>query len=193
MTFPRPLLFAVLATAALLQLAAPAYFILRQETTLREGCEVWVPCRAIDPFDPIRGRYVIVNPTTVPLPLPGDGDVREGQRIYLLAGPDDGGRLRFTSIALARPAAGESCYLEMEAAYAAGGEMNVRLPFDRYYMNEKAAPRAEAVWREAVRRRAGEDGEPVAELRLRLHDGHAAVDGLFIDGVSIEERLSAQP
>ena len=59
------------------------------------------------------------------------------------------------------------------------------LPFDRYYMAEAAAPAAEQRYREASRRGTNRD----TWITVRVRNGVGVIDGLFIDGVRIEDAV----
>ena len=61
----------------------------------------------------------------------------------------------------------------------------ISFSFNRYYMNEAAAPMAEDKYVEASRRNA----EARAWLNVRVKDGTAVIEGLVIDGVPIEELI----
>jgi hypothetical protein len=64
----------------------------------------------------------------------------------------------------------------------------LELPHDRYYMDESKAPRAEAAARGQSR------PEPRNTwVTLRVRDGVAAVESLWIDGVTVEEHLRRAP
>lgn len=57
-----------------------------------------------------------------------------------------------------------------------------REPIDRYYMEETAAPRAEQVYREHIRREKRD-----AYATAKVKDGFAVVDGLYIGEQRIED------
>lgn len=145
-----------------------------------------MPCQAFDPHDPLRGRYVTVNPRLDVVPVKDGRTVGRGDRYYLRAAPDAEGVCRFVEASITPPA--DDAYLALTGQRWAGndGEVRPRLPFRRYYMNEAMAPEAERVYREALRSMRG-TGTKRVELRLRVHRGGGAVDGILIDGRPIEE------
>jgi hypothetical protein len=63
------------------------------------------------------------------------------------------------------------------------GEVTVGLSFDRYYMDEYDAPRAEAAFRSSA-------GKGDAFVVLRVREGRAVIQDLFVDGRLIAELLS---
>ena len=60
--------------------------------------------------------------------------------------------------------------------------VTLQLPFDRYYMKESRAPEAE---RSYNRRAQGEK----AWVTVRIREGHAVLEELYIDGLPIREYL----
>jgi uncharacterized membrane-anchored protein len=64
----------------------------------------------------------------------------------------------------------------------------LQFPFDRYYMDEHVAPAAEAAYWEHSR---GEVHDVYVTVRVK--DGNAVVEELFIAGTSIGEFLRENP
>ena len=62
----------------------------------------------------------------------------------------------------------------------------VVLPLDRFYMNEKMAPRAEQAYRENSR-----TANHNAHIRVRVRHGDAVIEDLVLDGKPIREYLKA--
>jgi hypothetical protein len=58
--------------------------------------------------------------------------------------------------------------------------------FNRYYMNESAAPAAEQRYRESL----GPNRPDRAWVTVRVRDGVGVIEGLFVDGVPIEQAIS---
>ena len=64
----------------------------------------------------------------------------------------------------------------------------IRIPFDRYYLSEHDAPRAETTYREHSRR-----GSLDAYLVVRVRNGSAVLADLVVGGKPIREFLASQP
>jgi uncharacterized membrane-anchored protein len=62
-------------------------------------------------------------------------------------------------------------------------------PFDRFYLPEDLAPRAETAYRDASRR----DSKTTATALVRVRDGHAAVEDLLIGDLPLREYLKRHP
>ena len=192
-----PLKVVLLITLSVAQLGAAALSIVRYETTLALGTLYKIESAPVDPADPFRGRYVAIRPA-IPLssPLASDieqlgsvGAFRGKAYVVLTTGTD--GFARASAIVSEAPASGD--YLEFvqtdmrlvraaEDGRPAEFERMIVLPFDRYYMNETAAPAAEQQYREASRR----NDETRAWITVRVRNGRGVVEGLYIDGVPIE-------
>jgi uncharacterized membrane-anchored protein len=191
------------------QLTAAAWSIARYEMTLATGSTYNVKTVPVDPADPFRGRYVAVRPAlTLPNPLSPDvvelldqvGRFRPStarKTAYAVLGNDAEGFARVVQVVPEPPRTGD--YLEIAevrqrviepAEQGRQPEMvrDILLPFDRYYMAEAAAPVAEQRYRETVRR----DDDVDTWITVRVRNGIGVIEGLFIDGVRIEELLKSE-
>ena len=189
----------LLAALALLQLAAAASSIVRYETTLSSGALYKIRTVAFDPADAFRGRYVAVQPAIMIT-----GEVEEparqllegaasGLAAYVVLGTDDAGFARAAAIVGERPASGD--YLPIQSAFRQFAQptppaiefittgYRLNFAFDRYYMAEAAAPLAQDRFSEATRR----NSNVAAWLNVRVRNGIAVIEGLYIDGKRIEE------
>ena len=184
----RVMLFSIMA---LICLSVPGWMVLRYERALSQGESVKFRCTPVNPYDPFRGRYVALSFGAAQNYIPFSDDderyPRRGQRVYAILEIQEDGFARITSVQ--RKPAREGLYFTANVRYSVGREkVKLRLPFDRYYMNEQVAPEAERRYREAVRR--DESGEPPdSYVLLRVHKGLAAIEGLYIEGEPIEALL----
>ena len=194
-----PFRIAAIAVLSLAQLIAAGWSIVRYESTLRSGTAYRIRTIAVDPQDAFRGRYVAVRPSII-VPEPIDAETRHlleqmqsGETGYVVLATGDDGFARVAQVHTTPPAAGD--YLKVGDVFpqwtreTQPGQQPTRVgyvvnfPFDRYYMNEAAAPVAEQRYFEAARR----DATSRAWLAIRVKDGAGVIEGLFIDGVPIEE------
>ena len=67
-----------------------------------------------------------------------------------------------------------------------GKAVYIKIPFERYYMDESKAKLAEEEYNKSLR------DEKDVYATVRIHNGDAVVDGLYIDGYSIEDYLRNQ-
>jgi uncharacterized membrane-anchored protein len=183
-----------------LQVAAAGWSIARYETTLSSGTPHKIHVAPVDPADAFRGRYVAVRPS-IRIPNPIDPQTErvlfatqahEGTA-YVVLETDGEGFARARQVVATPPASGD--YLEIEQVSTAW-ETDPRHPgrpkvagydldfaFDRYYMNEGAASAAEQKYIAATRQGSRQG----AWLTVRVRNGIGVIDGLFIDGVPIEQ------
>jgi uncharacterized membrane-anchored protein len=197
-----PAKIAVLVVLCIAQLSAAAWSIGRYESVLRSGALYRIRTLPIDPADAFRGRFVAVRPSVVlaaPIAPEAEALLQRIQRKgkgYAVLGTDGDGFARAEHIVAEPPAAGD--YLEIDSAWpqwnqdtqsgppTAPSGYNISFSFDRYYMNEGDAPAAERRYAEASRR----DPSPRAWIAVRVKNGIGVIEGLFIDGVAIEQLVA---
>jgi uncharacterized membrane-anchored protein len=196
---------AALAALSLAQLAAAGWSIARYEWTLASGAVYRIRTIAVDPADAFRGRYVAVQPAvTISEPLAGETRqlierIQSGETGYVVLATGADGFAKVSRVLVEPPAEGDylkvaHVWQQWNPAPQPGGESaragySVRFSFDRYYMNEAAAPEAETRYAAATRRGARTD----TWLTVRIKDGVGVIEGLFVDGTAIEELITAAP
>jgi uncharacterized membrane-anchored protein len=174
----------IFAVVALLQLSVPASVIWKRERTLTQG-RVWKFRTApVDPVDAVRGRYIALrfDAETIPRKDPPEGmpDVS----VYVTLKEDAAGFAQVDQI-MATPAPGDNV-VKVEKGSWFRGEDHVRFPFDRFWVTEKNAAAAEKAYVENSR---GENRNVYATVRVR--DGDAALEQLYIDNQPLAEYLRA--
>ena len=163
----------------LLQLAVPAWMIVLREITLRLGTPFKFETAPVDPVDAFRGRYVAIRVQESSVPTVSQGQaVESGQTVYATVENKTNGYARLAALSRERPASGD--YIRAKAEY--GG--TVVLPLDRFYMNEKLAPKAEQAYRDNSR-----SGNRNAYVLVRVRHGDAVIENLFVDGKPIGDFL----
>ncbi|MCC6487665.1 MAG: GDYXXLXY domain-containing protein [Candidatus Hydrogenedentes bacterium] len=177
----------LLAAVALAQIAVPANMILSLERTLSEGTLCRFRTAPVDPYDAFRGRYVrlAIEESSGPLP---EGPIPEpGQTVYARIETDAEGISKIAEVLLDPPDQG--VYIRATAGWADTGQriLHVNLPIDRYYMNEWKAPAAEQAYWDQSRM-----AQRNAFVHVRVRNGEAAVEGLYIGAVPIEEYVAQQ-
>ncbi len=194
-TSARVIALVVLSVA---QLGAAAWSIARYESTLRSGVLYRIRIEPVDPADAFHGRYVAVRPSITV--LADDSSelgrllqlIQGGARGYVVLTLDADGFARVSDVVFTPPAQGDylevACVFDQWSRDTKPGETARRVgytvcfSFDRYYMNEAAAPMAERRYAEASRRNA----TAKAWLTVRVKNGAGVIEGLFIDGDPIK-------
>jgi uncharacterized membrane-anchored protein len=162
-----------LALMAALQLGVPAGMIARRELTLRTGTAYRFRTAPVDPYDAFRGRFVALQIDPANAELEPGQRLARGQRVFARLGSDTNG---FAVVnGLSTKASGDGIWVKLH--YVSGSTARLRWPMDRYYMNEKDAPAAEAAYRRHSRR-----GQRDAWVDVRVRRGHAVIEDLHVGG-----------
>ena len=178
--------FALLAAA---QLAVPARMIVAQERTLAAGAVFKFRTRPVDPADAFRGRYVWLSLEPVSVKVPDPDRWRRHHKAYAVLGTDSNGFATVLRLDRARPAGEPAVPVRTRWSDVPKGEVFIQWPgLDRYYMTERKAPAAEAAYREhSVRTNRA------CHVTVRVREGHAAIENLFIEDQPILAWLERPP
>jgi len=176
------------AALCMAQLAVPASMIVKRERALRDGAVFRFRTRPVDPYDAFRGRYVALDFDQSRVRCPGSPSFRRGQRLYATLEEGADGFARITALKQRRPKDGP--YIVVRGRSSSGDEVWIRLPFDRFYMNEELAPEAER----AYQRHSGREKHDACAV-VHVRNGFAVLADLQIDGLPIAEyvRRSSAP
>ena len=172
------LLFAVCCA---IQIAVPASMILRHEGTLADGSVYRFRCAPVDPVDPFRGRYVALAFEQSRFEGSVPDGLDPGSTAYATLEQDTEGFAVISSLEETEPREGD--YLKVRIEWSSDRSTQVGFPFDRYYMEESLAPEAERAYRD---RTVGKQ----AWVTVRVRDGDAVLEELYLDGEPIREVLA---
>ncbi len=180
-------ILAVFAAVAIAQVIVPVGMIARREATLRLGRAYKFRTAPVDPYDAFRGRYVWLGFEQNQARWNGETEVIPRTKAYALVEEGADGFALIREIGPQPPKSGD--YIRVEQVYRGWGTnsavVHFTLPFDRYYMEETAAPKAERVYWEQVNRRGQTNHNTFAAVRIR--DGDAVLKDLYVDGRPITE------
>lgn len=184
----RTLLFAVVALA---QLAIPAWMIVGHERIRSTGKVFKFRTAPIDPRDPFRGEYVALNfeAENGKWPLHGnDSTVAPSMHAYATLGTDQEGFAQIVTLQAARPQAGDFIPVEY-MSWTPDTLFGVRLPFDRYYLEEGDGKKTENLlspqWNEGV------TTQPLpAYVVVRILNGGSVIEDLIVGDRSIHDWLA---
>jgi len=178
------LIFGLFAAVAVTQLAVPVSQIWKHEDILKTGKAYKFKCAPVDPVDPFRGRYVALNFADTQSPVhKGDKLEHHGQPAYVGLTEGADGFARFTEMSLEPPNHGD--YVRVTYSW---GDRFV-LPFDKFFMEESQAPKAEAAYRRNVNRR-GQTNDATYAL-VRVKGGRGVIENLYIKDRTIREFLKS--
>jgi uncharacterized membrane-anchored protein len=176
----KELIIGLFSGLILLQVASPLAMIVKREAVLKNGAQFRFKTAPVDPYDAFRGRYVALGVDANKAPKPQGLVLHPGQKVYAQIYVDEKGFARVSQITTRKPQG--SSYLTAKISYFSESEVFLNLPIDRYYMEEKAAPQAEQVYREHSRRDRQD-----AYVTVRIKNGFAVIEGLYVGGQRIED------
>lgn len=176
----RKVKLALFALLCLVQLSVPASMIARQERTLARGTSYRFRVAPLDPYDPFRGRYLRLTFPDMTVAVDDEHEFRIDQKVFGVLQADEEGFDRVVRVSPQPPASGD--YLRVKITRLGAGQVDVWLPFERYYLAENLAPRAERAYREHVRQNSSD-----AYVTARVLDGNGVLQELFVAGMPIEK------
>ena len=176
------LVLGLFSCLALAQIAAPISMIARREVVLRDGAQYRFRTAPVDPYDAFRGRYVALAMEENKAPVPSGVKLGYGQKVYAHIEQDDQGFAKISRVTMERPSG--DAYLAVHVRRVRKDHVSLSMPFDRYYMEEKAAPAAEAAYRKHSTRESKN-----AYVTVRIKNGFAVLEELYVDGKPISEMI----
>jgi len=148
----------------------------KKNDILKNGIEYKIKTRSIDPADPFRGRYVAIS-VNVGVPDDLQNSAPEGVPFYVRLRTGGDGYAELSEVSVS-PLEGDGV-LKLGGPYSwRKWDNTVSLPFDRYYMQEKIAPKAESAhWQQSAD----------TYVALRVKNCKGAISGLYIGNMRIED------
>lgn len=180
------ILLVLFGLAVVLQLAVPAALILKREHALTHGRAFKFRTAPVDPYDAFRGRYVALGFDQRAVNAPPNHSFRRHQTVHAILAEDADGFATFAGISRSRPLA--EPYLTAKIAHVSGDTVYLRLPFDRFYMDETEAPAAERAYRENSAR-----SNRNAYIGVRIEKGFGVIEDLYVDDTPIRKFLERPP
>lgn len=187
---PR-LIFGLFLAIAAAQVAVPVSQIWKHEDILRTGTVYKFRTAPVDPYDAFRGRYVALNYANTVAEVRKGEELKHRTPAYVTLQKDEAGFALFGEITAEPPDQGD--YLRVEYLYPRAKGITharFRLPFDRFFMEETKAPRAQAAyWKHGNRR-----GRKVAAtyVIVRVKGGRGVIEDLYIKEKPIRELLEEE-
>lgn len=171
---------ALYAIVCLAQLGAAGFAIARHERTLATGERFLFRVAPVDPEDPFRGRYLQLG--FLAARLEREAPAGGYERVYAVLERDADGFARFGALSAEAPVGRP--YLATRVAWTGPSRIQLDLPFARYYEEESIARAADKALAEYAR-----TGGAGAHVAVRVLDGHAVLEELYLGGVPLRERL----
>lgn len=184
----KKITFFFLVAAFLMQWFVPLNMIMQQETILLEGTTFKFKTQPIDPNDPFRGKFVVLNYAADRIAETNGEKWQRGAPVFVRIQEDDDGYAAIASLEKVAPI-DEKNYVKAEIAHVWGenpSTVRIKYPFERFYMEETKAPKAEAMFRDLWR-----DSTTNVYGLVVINEGKAALEDVLVDGVSIREAVMA--
>jgi len=175
-----PILIFVLV--ALAQLGVPASMAWNRVQTLTHG-RVWkFKTAPVDPEDAVRGRYVRLSYDVDR--FIGNEKFQSGDSVYAVLKENADGFAEVDRLTNKKVGGDNSVKVQ---AWWLNDRENISFPFDQYWVTEQDAPAAEKAYAENSRR-----GQQNAFVTVRVHNGDAALEQLYINNQTLSDYLRAQ-
>lgn len=185
----KNLLLSIFAITCLLQWFVPLNMIWSQEKILKEGTVFKFKTRPVDPTDPFRGKYIVLNFEADIFKTSNLEAWEEGDKVYVLIKNDDEGFAQIATIEKTKPLE-KVHFIEATIKQIWGKNpyrIQVSYPFERFYMEENKAPEAEKLVRQLMRQT---DTQIYAKVWVKA--GKAALDDVIVGDESIKTHTKIQ-
>jgi uncharacterized membrane-anchored protein len=165
----------------------PGQMIWKKEKVLNNGTSYKFQSAPVDPSDPFRGKYIILNFKEDHITMPGKPDLAAGSKVFVNFFTDKNGFARIRSVNKIKPH--QSDYLETTVSYISNSkdstEVYLHYPFSNYYMEEYKAPQAEKIYREAMI-----DSAQRTYALVNLLNGDAVIKDVYINDTLIQQVIN---
>jgi uncharacterized membrane-anchored protein len=177
----RIILFVIVIAA---MFAVPAFMIRQGEEVLNKGKIYIFKAAPVDPYDYFRGRYVNIRIEKNYVPVLPDTklDFKSNETVYAAINTDKDGFAYLDNLSRTVPKDGS--YVKVNFSYQDKDKAYLLIPFNQFYMNEKMAPEAERVVREALLKR-----KDSCVIKLRVHNDTAVIEELLINNIPIKKYI----
>ena len=109
-------------------------FLLYLALPLLSSTETILATRPVDPFDPLRGQYIIINYQIGSVPQIGGAEA--GDTIYILLKEDENKTARYVSASVTKPE--EGLFIKGKVQYASESSLSVQYGIEQYFFERHA-------------------------------------------------------
>lgn len=172
---------AALAALFLVQWAVPGSLIWKHERALTKGAAYRFRTAPVDPYDAFRGRYVSLDFADRQYPVDPGHAWKGSESVFVRVEEDEDGFARVAGLSKDRPV-DDGDWFAAAVQWRSADTVHISFPFNRFYMKETLAPQAEDAYRSAMR-----DTNQEAWAVVRIYEGLAVLDELYLNGVPIAD------
>jgi len=176
-------LFIIFIVVILIQLFVPAKMIFSNEDVLKTGTSYKFKTRPVDPNDPFRGKYITLQ-YDINVVKTEDTTWQRKDKAYVYLNEDSKGFASVNTVSKENLRIDKDYVVAEVSWYNRNrNEISIKLPFERYYMEETKAYDAEIAYREAQR-----DSLPDNIYALvHIKEGTAVLSDVIINNISIKD------
>lgn len=172
---------------AFIQWVIPGKIIFQKNEILRKGRSYKFQTEPVDPSNPFKGKYIRLNFTVNSFTDTVERGLIHDAELYVILGTDPNGYVSIKTLSTREPR--ESIDFVRAKVYYTSKENDsitvfIRYPFDEFYMDEYKAPRAEIIFRES-----GQKKLPNCYALVKILNGKAAIQDVYIDGKPIRNLI----
>jgi hypothetical protein len=179
----KALRLGIFVLVALAQLAVPAMMAWGRVQTLAHG-RVWkFKTAPVDPEDAVRGRYVMLRFDAEDFTQAEQ--LKSADSIYAILKEGADGFAQVDHLSFS-PVPADSA-MKVEAGGWWQERQHIVFPFRYFWLTEKNAPVAEQAYRDNSRR-----GQQNAYVTIRIRNGDAALEQLYLDNQPLADYLRAR-
>lgn len=182
----KKIVLSVFILIALIQLYVPSRMIWSREAILKRGTEYRFRTAPIDPTDPFRGKYIILNFEDNTTQIESGKNWASGEQIYVYLTTNNNGFAVIKSVSKEKPIDNQP-FVNAKVSFITGndsGKLVIDYPFNRFYMEESKAYEAELLHTESQ-----QDSSKITYALVSIKNGNAVLKDVLIDGVSISEAV----
>jgi uncharacterized membrane-anchored protein len=176
----KSLTIGIFVTVAFLQLLIPIQMITSRERILDKGTLYKFRTRPVDPYDAFRGKYVALS---IDYELTSKETFTSKQRVYVTIKKDADGFAHLDQVYKKKPANVDCIKAKIRYKWR-NDNISLKLPFERYYMEENDALRAEKYYQQY-----SGNGEKKTYIAVKVSNSGSVIEELYVDGLPILEFL----
>lgn len=180
----KKILLTAFILLAIVQLAIPGKMIWDREIILETGKEFKFETAPVDPSDPFRGQYIVLDYKENSFDVESATEWIDGTNVYVILKNDSKGFVKIDAVSKEKPS-NDLDFVEANVDYVIDGsskKLYVSYPFNRFYMEEsKAYPAEQAYVKSQL------DSTKTTYALVSIKNGDAVLKDVLIDGIPIRE------
>lgn len=174
----KKILIAAFILLVLVQWFVPGKMIWDKDTVIRKGKTFRFETEPVDPADPFRGRYIILDFKMDTFTVQDQLLYNSDQVVYVLLTEDSNGFARIADVITEKPSNNQN-YVTATGfinSYDEHSMMHITYPFTEFYLQEFKAPKAEQDFREAMA-----DSTKKTYALVKVLNGDAVIENVYVN------------